>query len=92
MSRPSQNSALRPFPSGCRAVLSAVLVVAGGFGTPSVWARELPKFAELDTNEDGRLSVEEASADPSIASRFAQADLDRSGYLSREEFEQRSQP
>lgn len=68
------------------------LGVAACFAMGSVTAEELPKFEELDKNDDGRLSLEEAREDPDIAARFALADHDRNGYLTREEFNLRAQP
>jgi len=73
-----------------RASLMA-LTISAGFGIGTIAAEELPKFEELDKNDDGRLSLEEAKEDPDIAARFALADHDRNGYLTREEFNLRAQ-
>lgn len=40
---------------------------------------------DLDKDEDGRISVEEASVDPKIAAVFAELDLDKDGFLSATE-------
>ncbi len=45
-----------------------------------------PSFMQLDTNEDGRISKQEAEADTRVADRFQEADTDRDGQLSLEEF------
>jgi Ca2+-binding EF-hand superfamily protein len=45
-----------------------------------------PSFSELDVNGDGRLSKEEAQADPRVAEAFEKADADLDGYLSLKEF------
>ena len=45
-----------------------------------------PSFAALDADADGRISAAEAQADQRVVERFREADLDRDGYLSAEEF------
>lgn len=41
------------------------------------------RMAALDSNHDGRISAEEAKADPKAAGRFAQMDLNKDGYLDK---------
>lgn len=43
-------------------------------------------FDQLDTNEDGRISVMEAEASSTLLERFASLDTNGDGLLSREEF------
>lgn len=43
-------------------------------------------FSQLDTNSDGLISVEEASADSSVAASFTELDINKDGYLSALEF------
>jgi len=43
-------------------------------------------FARADTNNDGKLSKEEAARLPAIAARFAELDKDKDGSLSIDEF------
>lgn len=43
-------------------------------------------FRRLDTDHDGRISALEANANPKVAARFLEADRNRDGYLSPEEF------
>lgn len=43
------------------------------------------KLAQLDTDNDGRISVEEASNDAALADMFAQLDTNKDGYLSASE-------
>lgn len=45
-----------------------------------------PSFVTLDVDEDNRISKDEAQADAQVAERFDEADTDRDGYLSLEEF------
>lgn len=44
-------------------------------------------MATLDTDNDGRISVEEASADASLSAVFAELDIDKDGYLSPSELQ-----
>ncbi len=43
------------------------------------------KFAVLDSNNDGRLSVEEAAADASLSAVFASLDENKDGFLTSSE-------
>ncbi len=54
------------------------------------YGRDSPEFACLDRNNDGRLSLEEASARDELASAFFEIDADgnRDGSISGEEFQQ----
>ena len=45
-----------------------------------------PNFIQLDADGDGRLSKTEAKADTRVAKRFDEADTDRDGYLTLQEF------
>ncbi len=47
------------------------------------------KYVELDTNSDGRISVEEAASDPSLSAVFADLDLNKDGYLTKEELSEK---
>jgi hypothetical protein len=53
------------------------------------YGRDGPEFACLDRNNDGRLSLDEASARSELASAFFEIDIegDRSGDLSGDEFQ-----
>lgn len=48
---------------------------------------ERQSFADVDTDENGLISEEEASAHGALADNFEQVDENRSGYVSRSEFE-----
>ena len=43
-------------------------------------------FARLDSNADGKVSKEEATRMPSVATRWEELDKNKDGALSREEF------
>jgi hypothetical protein len=43
-------------------------------------------FARIDINSDGRVSKEEATRMPSVATRWEALDKNNDGWLSREEF------
>ena len=47
------------------------------------------RSAKLDTNKDGRISRDEAKADPRLAERFDQLDLNKDGYLDKADRELR---
>jgi Ca2+-binding EF-hand superfamily protein len=44
-------------------------------------------FSTLDTNKDGKISLEEARADPGLYEDFAMLDVNHDGYLSPAEFQ-----
>jgi len=60
-------------------ILSALILAAG-----SVFAQE-DKLAMLDADVDGRISVEEAAADPALSAVFAELDVNKDGYLTPSE-------
>jgi len=43
-------------------------------------------FLRIDTNSDGKVSKEEATRLPSVATRWEELDKNNDGWLSREEF------
>ncbi|MDN4502384.1 hypothetical protein QX776_08215 [Alteromonadaceae bacterium BrNp21-10] len=52
----------------------------------SAMASEAKTFAELDVDQNGYISLQEASADPVIAGKFPGLDADGDGQLSEAEF------
>lgn len=69
----------------------AILVTLLVFGAGAVHAEQtdeqpVASFSKLDVDRDGRISSDEAAAEPRIAERFGTADRDQDGYLSFAEF------
>ena len=44
-------------------------------------------MAKLDTDNDGRISVQEAASDASLSAVFTELDVNKDGYLSPSELE-----
>ena len=63
--------------------LTLMLIAGSAFAQSG---SDAPSFTQIDANADGRISTEEARADARVAERFQDADTDRDGYLSLEEF------
>lgn len=57
---------------------------------PATPAGQSGSFETLDINKDGRISMPEASADPSLVETFSTADKDGDGYLDNDEFDDRT--
>ena len=62
-----------------------VLTLVSALGFAGTAAATSPSFEELDVNADGLLSEEEAAAQQDLD--FAKADVDKSGWLDRAEYE-----
>ena len=43
-------------------------------------------FSKLDTNHDGKISKQEAAANPAVEAQFSQADTNKDGSLEQSEF------
>ncbi len=67
-----------------------VSALASGLGLIAVFglanAQDAPSFAELDTDQDGQISAEEASINETVAAAFGDADANGDGMLSADEF------
>ncbi|WP_339720268.1 EF-hand domain-containing protein [uncultured Paraglaciecola sp.] len=44
-------------------------------------------IAKLDTDNDGRISIQEAAEDAALSAMFTELDTDKDGYLSPSELE-----
>ena len=62
--------------------LAAVLAAVSGIATAA-----LPPFTTLDQDQDGVISLEEASRSEEIARVFEKADVNQDGKLSRAEYD-----
>ena len=69
-----------------KSVTSILLLSLIALASPAQSESGAPSFAVLDANQDGMVSRDEARADERVAAGFAEADQDRDGYLSPEEF------
>lgn len=67
-------------------VLVLLGLAAGAVHAEGVDEKPVPSFSQLDVDRDGRISTDEAAAEPRIAERFSVADRDQDGYLSFAEF------
>lgn len=69
----------------------ASIVAASLFVGACAMAAE-QSFDALDKDKDGVITASEARADSTVASRFAAADKNQDGYLSRAEFNELRKP
>ena len=69
-----------------KSVISIFLLSLVAMATPALSQSDVPNFKMLDANRDGLISRDEARADERVAAGFEDADQDRDGYVSAEEF------
>jgi hypothetical protein len=69
-------------------VLAALLMPSGATAQTAPPQDTSPQalFARIDTNSDGKVSKEEATRMPGVATRWEELDKNKDGWLSREEF------
>lgn len=67
---------------GKRTALAALLAVFAGASMAA-----LPTFDEVDTNGDGKITMQEASTHEGLMASFDKADEDRDGQLSKAEYQ-----
>ena len=65
-------------------ILLSTLILASGV---TFAAENNDKLAQLDADQDGLISVKEASIDADLVAMFAQLDANKDGYLSTSELE-----
>lgn len=73
------------------AATAALLIPLAGVAQdpPATPSGQGGTFDALDANQDGRISMPEATADPALVEVFATADKNGDGYLDRTEFSSR---
>jgi hypothetical protein len=59
---------------------------------PKTSAEKTGTFDTLDANKDGRISMPEASADPTLVESFSKADKNGDGYLDNSEYSASTKP
>lgn len=67
------------------ALLTLIPVMAGGLALAEENVR-IKDFAALDMDKDGRVSGGEAQADTTLAEQFVQADSNKDGFLTKQEY------
>jgi Ca2+-binding EF-hand superfamily protein len=73
-------------------LVGAVAVVAVFSSHARAQEQGLPSFDTLDKDKDGLVTATEARSSPAIAARFAEADKNQDGFLSRAEFNSIARP
>jgi len=66
-------------------IISVTLVAASAFALGAM-AGDTDRFTALDTDGDGAISAEEASAHPMLQEGWEKADINQDGKLERAEF------
>jgi Ca2+-binding EF-hand superfamily protein len=65
---------------------AALAVAAGLFVAGAALAAAAPTFESLDSNGDGKISINEATVNDELFVAFQKLDKDKNGELSKEEF------
>lgn len=77
---------MRLFQTMLVAVAALMLVLGTTQAAGETKAQDLPGFKEMDKNDDGNLTREEAAGNPELLVRFREVDGDGSGTVSRYEY------
>ena len=76
--------------------LAGIAAAGDNKGDPKPMAKatsdQTVSFDALDANKDGRISMPEASADPTVVEAFSSADKNGDGYLDNAEFKSIARP
>ena len=70
----------------------AALAAEGQKTPPATPAGQSGSFETLDANQDGRISMPEASVDPKLVENFSKTDKNGDGYLDNAEYDERVKP
>ena len=66
-------------------MMKNVLVLSAFLLASAAATAQEDKLAALDSDNDGRISVEEAASDPALSAVFAELDTNKDGYLTPSE-------
>lgn len=69
-----------------------LLAVLGVLSSATLAADKPVDFSDVDTNQDGRISKQEASSFAAVETMFEKADTDKNGSLDWNEFVQGEMP
>lgn len=67
--------------------LVALVVLASGFSAAAGAGEELPTFQQLDSNQDGYISQDEAQGCQTLADCFSRADTNQDNQIDQTEYE-----
>jgi len=67
--------------------LLALVILASGFSAVVGAGEELPAFQQLDSNQDGYLSKDEAQGCQTLADCFSRADTNQDNQIDQTEYE-----
>lgn len=82
----------RKLPFALTVISAGLLAVGTAWGqgmeqdSGAMGAQEHPTFSQLDVNQDGQISRDEASSSEELATNMDQADTDGNGSISESEF------
>ncbi|WP_416307455.1 calmodulin [Neptunicella sp. SCSIO 80796] len=68
--------------------INTTLAILTLTATSSAFALGIKDFAELDVDQNGALSMQEASADATLAQKFKELDTNQDGQLSQAEYDE----
>ncbi len=70
--------------------MKRIITLVSGLGLMALagmsYGQDMPAMADLDADQDGQISAEEASANETVAAAFSEADADSDGMLSADEY------
>ncbi len=75
--------------------MKKLVAIVAGMGLTAALAHAgegLPKFEELDADQDGQITAAEAKVDEQLSELFESIDVDQNGALSADEYQQAAEP